>query len=83
VWSGCAHQLKPGHIVIKGELVSGAECPMVVTAEGKRYSLTGSLGAFKIGDRVCVRGTLAEVSYCMAGDATVGIEAIGPEDHCP
>lgn len=81
--AGCAHSKPSGGITIRGELVSGAECPMVVTREGRRYSVTGSTAPFKIGDRVCIRGTVAEMSICMAGEATVSIEAIGPEDDCP
>jgi hypothetical protein len=82
--AGCAHDPNPVHaITVKGQLAAGAECPMIVTADNRRYSLTGSLDRFKIGDRVCVRGRTVEVSTCMAGEATIAIDAIGPEDNCP
>ena len=42
-------------------------------------SVGGDLGGFKVGDRVCVKGKFAEVSYCMAGEGTIAVEAIGPE----
>jgi uncharacterized protein DUF5818 len=80
---GCAHTKPGGVLTVKGALESGPECPVVVTYDGRRYSLTGSLGRFKIGDRVCVRGSVAEVSICMAGEATLAVEAIGPENDCP
>jgi len=77
-------QLAPGRtITVRGELAAGVECPMLVARDGRRYSVGGDLGRFKIGDRVCVKGTIAEVSFCMAGEATITIEAIGPEDSCP
>ena len=81
--AGCAHTGPSGPITIHGELRTGPECPLLVTSDGHRYSVTGSLGSFKIGDRVCIRGTTTEVSYCMAGETTVSVEAIGPENDCP
>jgi hypothetical protein len=82
--AGCAHDLNSSRaMTLKGELTSGAECPMIVTSDGRRYSLTGSLAPFKIGDRVCLRGRAVEASICMAGEATIAVDAIGPEDRCP
>lgn len=69
--------------VLKGRLLEGAECPLLETADGHRLSLGGDLRGFRPGDRVCVRGRLAEASICMAGEATLAIEAIGPEAECP
>ena len=81
--AGCAH-LAPGRqVTVKGELGAGAECLMLTTTAGKHYSLTGNPDRFKIGDRVCIRGKVAGASICMAGEATISIEAIGPEDSCP
>jgi hypothetical protein len=81
---GCAHNPRPGQVVtVRGELSAGAECLMVTSSDGRRYSITGNPGNFKIGDRVCIRGKVAEMSICMAGEATVSIEAIGPENDCP
>jgi hypothetical protein len=45
-------------------------------------ALAGSLGSFKTGDRVCVRGKIAGASICMAGDATLTIESIDTESTC-
>jgi len=76
--------LKPGQThTVRGELVTGVECPMIVTQDGHRYSLIGELGRFKIGDRVCLKGTIPQASYCMQGEATLEVEAIGAEDACP
>lgn len=83
---GCAntsHLVKPGkEIATRGRLVAGAECPMLETTDGHHYSLAGSLGSFKIGDLVCVRGKTADTSICMAGDATLTIESIDAESAC-
>lgn len=81
---GCAHRPPAGELLlVKGELTQGAECLMIVEKSGTRYSLTGNPGRFKIGDRVCVRGRVASASICMAGEATLSIQGIGPEDACP
>ena len=76
--------LRPGQIVtLRGQLVAGPECPMIAAENGHRYSLGGDLGAFRVGDRVCLRGSVAEASICMAGDATISVTSIGAENACP
>ena len=84
---GCASTgnslVKPGkEITTRGLLTPGAECPMLEASDGHRYALAGSLGTFKTGDRVCVRGKVAGTSICMAGDATLSIESIEAESAC-
>ena len=75
---------KPGEVVtVRGRLATGAECPEIHARDGRRYALGGSLGSFKTGDEVCVRGRLVEMSICMAGDGTLSIEEIGPAGECP
>jgi len=83
---GCADTgglARPGkEITARGVLAPGAECPMLEASDGHHYALAGSLGSFKTGDRVCVRGKVAGASICMAGDATLSIESIDPESAC-
>lgn len=83
---GCATGgplVKPAkEITTRGLLAPGAECPMLEASDGHRYALAGSLGTFKTGDRVCVRGKVAGASICMAGDATLTIESIEAESAC-
>lgn len=84
---GCRQGVDPkptpgAAIEVRGTLVAGAECPEVRTAAGKRYSLAGGTGAFKLGDEVCVRGKVAEVSFCMAGEATIAVESIAKASDC-
>ena len=69
-------------VTLQGEVVSGAECPMLRLEGDRRVSLTGDLGRFGPGDRVCVRGTVAEMSFCMAGEATIAVTSIAPADSC-
>jgi len=77
-------KMVPGaEITLHGQLTVGAECPMIDIKDGRRFSLGGDLGQFKVGDRVCVRGTVAAMSTCMAGEATIEVKAIGPENACP
>lgn len=76
--------LTPGeHVALRGALAEGTECPMLVLDDGRRVSLTGERAGHAVGARVCVRGTVVEMSICMAGEATVSIESIGPESDCP
>ncbi len=75
-------KLKSGQsVTVQGEIQAGAECPMLAAGE-RRFSLAGDLGKFRVGDRVCVRGHVAENSFCMSGEATIAITAIGAENDC-
>jgi len=84
---GCKESLPakvdPGQTVtMRGELGAGTECPMLIVKPERRFSLSGDLGRFKAGDRVCVHGTVAQMSFCMAGEATIDVVSIAPEDSC-
>ena len=55
-------------LTIRGTIVTGgAECPLFRSDDGRRFALAGNLGSFKPGDRVTVRGRVAQVSACMQG----------------
>lgn len=71
-------------LVIRGTLTSeGVECPAMRGADGRLYTLAGrNTGGFKVGDKVCVRGKQAEMSFCMQG-VTIAVASIGPEKDCP
>ena len=50
-------------INVRGTLTDeGVECQALRGDDGELYTLTGDLSGFENGDRVKVRGTLAEVS---------------------
>ena len=84
--AGCREELpaklQPGQsVTVQGEIEAGAECPMLA-AKDRRFSLAGGLGKFQIGDRVCVRGRIAQNSFCMSGEATIAITTIAAENDC-
>ena len=87
--SGCNEPSVPGkltpgqEVTLKGRLVAGAECPMIEVEGGHRYAVAGELGAFKVGDWVCLRGVVAAMSICMAGEATITVRSIDTENACP
>ena len=53
----------------------GVECQALRTANGQLYTLTGDLGGFKTGDKVRVKGEIAQVSTCQQG-ITIAVETI-------
>ena len=44
---------------------------------GRLYTLTPTTGRFQPGDRVSVRGTIAQVSFCQQG-TTIRVQSIAP-----
>ncbi|MDQ2696458.1 MAG: LysM peptidoglycan-binding domain-containing protein [Pseudomonadota bacterium] len=55
-------------VEIRGTLTDeGVECPAVRTEDGKLYTLVGDLHDARPGDRLLVKGTRAEMSFCMQG----------------
>lgn len=55
-------------INVRGTLTDeGVECQALRGDDGELYTLTGDLSGFEEGDRVRVRGTIAEVSICQQG----------------
>jgi hypothetical protein len=72
-----------GVVRVEGRLTDeGVECPALRTADDRLYTLAGSIGEFRVGDRVVVHGTLPDASICMQGiTVTVQrIEAAPPAD---
>lgn len=63
-----------------GRLTSeGVTCQAMRTNDGRLLTLGGPLRGFGSGDRVCVCGTVAEVSFCQQG-TTVYVARI--DTHC-
>ena len=60
--------LFPDRIDVTGTITNqGAECQTLRGDNGRLFSLTGNLRGFGPGDRVRVRGRVAEMSFCMQG----------------
>ena len=63
-------------INVRGTLTGeGVECQALRGDDGELYTLTGDLSGFEDGDRVKVRGTIAEVSICQQG-TTIEVQSI-------
>jgi hypothetical protein len=63
-------------INVRGTLTDeGVECQALRGDDGELYTLTGDLSGFEEGDRVKVRGTVAEVSICQQG-TTIEVQSI-------
>lgn len=60
---------KPGETLsLTGKLsAEGVECPAFRADDNALYTLTGDLKGLKAGNRVCLTGTVVEVSTCMQG----------------
>jgi hypothetical protein len=68
--------------VVRGRLSQeGIECPTLRDRNGVLYSLSGSLGDYKHGDWVCVKGRKLEESECQKG-TTLSVEWIGLYRWC-
>lgn len=59
----------------------GVECIAMRDSEDRLYTLAGDTGEYGPGDKVCVRGTIAEMSHCMQG-TTIAVEWIGLDTEC-
>lgn len=62
-------------ITVAGRVTQGAECPILNGADGRTYSLAGNPSVASDA-YVEVTGELAEMSYCMAGDATIAVSSV-------
>lgn len=68
--------LFPDRVDVTGTITNqGAECRTLRSDNGQLFSLTGNLRGFGPGDRVRVRGRVAEMSFCMQG-TTIDVRLI-------
>jgi hypothetical protein len=74
---------KPGDEVhIRGILDDDVDCRLLRADGGKVYSLSERLRNYRAGTRLCVHGTIAEVSQCIHGP-TIDVSEIRPWSSCP
>lgn len=72
-----------GTVTVRGRLTNeGVSCPALRDEHGVLYTLAGDVRDFRAGDRVCVRGEVAETSICQQG-TTLTVEWIAPARMCP
>lgn len=63
---------------VRGTLTDqGVECQALQGDDGQLYTLTGDLQGLETGQRVYVRGRVAEMSFCQQG-TTLGVAHIEP-----
>lgn len=53
----------------------GVECQAMRTDDDELYTLVGDLKGLKIGDRVYLKGTIVDISFCMQG-TTIALDWI-------
>jgi len=72
-----AQDSEPGTVVtVTGVLTDeGVECQALRGDDGRLYTIGADLEGFDVGDRVRVRGQVAEMSFCMQG-TTLTVEEI-------
>ncbi|MEK7330964.1 MAG: DUF5818 domain-containing protein [Candidatus Eisenbacteria bacterium] len=74
---------RPGDAVrIRGTLDEDVDCRLLRAEGGKVYSLSERLPNYRDGTRLCVHGTIAEVSPCMRAP-TIEVSQIRPWSSCP
>ena len=74
---------RPGDAVrIRGTLDDDVDCRLLRSEGGKVYSLSERLPYYRAGTRLCVHGTIAEVSSCMHVP-TIDVSQIRPWSSCP
>ena len=74
---------RPGDWVrVRGTLGEEVDCRILRTEAGGIYSLSARLGRYANGARVCIHGTVAEVSSCMTSPM-IEVQALKPMTSCP
>ncbi|MEM6762717.1 MAG: DUF5818 domain-containing protein [Pseudomonadota bacterium] len=49
---------------VSGVIEAGVGCPVIVAADGRRFSLTGAISSLRAGDRVRITGEPALNLHC-------------------
>ena len=67
---------------LRGTLGEDVDCRTLHVEDGETYSLNVRLGRYGNGARVCIHGTLAEVSSCMTSPM-IEVQSLKPSSACP
>jgi hypothetical protein len=74
---------KPGDaVLIRGALSEDVDCRILRADGGKLYSLSVKLPNLRNGSRICVRGTIAEVSQCLH-QPSIEVDEVKAYGSCP
>jgi len=67
---------------LRGTLGETVDCRILHAENGETYSLNVRLPRYANGSRVCIHGTVAEVSSCMTSPM-LEVDALKPLSSCP
>ncbi len=74
---------RPGDFVkLRGTLSDDVDCRLLRADNGTTYSLSSRLRGYGNGTKVCVHGTLAEVTQCMT-TPMIEVQSLRPLSSCP
>lgn len=78
-----APEPRPGDTVkLRGTLAEDVDCRLLRTDDGRVYSLSARIPAYRNGARVCIYGTLIEVSHCLT-QPTIEVQSVRAWSSCP
>jgi hypothetical protein len=74
---------KPGdRVQMRGTLTEDVDCRLLRADGGRLYSLSNRLRGWPNGSKVCIHGTLAEVSECLT-QPMIEVQSVRPLSNCP
>ncbi len=74
---------KPGDDVrLRGTLDEDVDCRVLRADTGKTYSLNVRLRGYPNGAKVCLRGTLVEITSCMS-TPMIDVQSVSAPSACP
>ncbi len=75
--------MAPGEFIkIRGTLGEDVDCRLLKCDDGRTYSLSVRLPQYRNGTRLCIHGTVVEVSQCML-QPSIEVQTVRPWSSCP
>jgi hypothetical protein len=69
-------------VKVRGTLSDDVDCRLLRTDDGRTFSLSAKLPSYLNGSKVCVHGTVSEVSQCLT-QPMLEVQSIRPWSSCP
>jgi hypothetical protein len=74
---------KPGDFVrLRGTLSEDVDCRLLRADAGRTYSLSARLRGYPNGIKICIHGTLIELTQCIV-QPTIEVQSVRPLSACP
>jgi hypothetical protein len=67
---------------VRGTLSEDVDCRLLRADGGQVFSLSARVPAYVNGSKVCIHGTVVEVSQCLT-QPTIEVQAVRPWSSCP